>query len=145
MDGYKLIGLALFFITFLVLSYILWHTHRMKKGLQDEEIKRAARIIRLRNVALILGMFAISTFFMLLSSIPMLSPDTPEYEARDNLSTYALYAGLALLMTAACLAVISRLPQFNFSRLVRLHAVKEKLRATFKFKPRTKSKRTTRV
>jgi uncharacterized membrane protein len=145
MDGYAIIGLTLFFTTVLLLGYFLWHTHRMKKNLHDEEIKRAARIMQLRNAALIIGMFAISVFFILLSSMPLLNPNTEEYTIRDNASTYAFYVGTGLLAIAVSLTVVSRIPAFNFTRQVRRHAVKEKLVAMLKFRSRAKPKRSTRV
>lgn len=132
MDGYSITGLALFFTTLIVLSYILLHSRRMKKDLENEELKRAVIIIRLRNIALILGMLAISSFFMLLSSMPPLNPGTAEYIARDNVSTYTLYTGLVLLAIAVCLGVVGRKAEFNFKRLLHRHGVKEKLRAMLK-------------
>lgn len=143
MDGYAIIGLTLFFTTVVLLGYFLWHSHRTKKDLDDQGLKRAAIIIRLRNTATILAMFGFSVFLLLLSSMPQLSPGTEEYTARDNLSAYVLYAGLAMLAAATCLSIISRRAEFNFKRLLQIHAVKEKLHATLKFK--RKPKRTTRI
>lgn len=134
MNGYNSFGIILFFTTFIVLACILWRTHGIKVDLEDPELKRAALIIRLRNVALILGMFAISAFLIMRTSIPLLS-------------TYLLYVGLALLIAAAYLRFVSKKPEFNFERLLQQYAVKEKLAAMLKFsrKPAPKPKRRNRV
>lgn len=145
MDGYSIIGVALFFATLLLLSYILLHSHRIKVDLEDQELKRAATIVRLRNIALIMGMLAISSFFMLLSSMSPLGTGTAEYATRDTLNTYILYTGLVLFAIAAGLGLVSRKAEFNFRRLLQQYAVREKLRATLKFKRKPKSKRTTRI
>jgi Ni/Fe-hydrogenase subunit HybB-like protein len=146
-DGYSIIGVVLLFTTLLLLSYILLHSHRIKVDLEDQELKRAATIVRLRNTALILGLLAISSFFILLSSMSPLSTGTTEYATRDTLNTYVLYAGLVLFAIAAGLGIVSKKAEFNFRRLLQQYAVREKLAATVKFrrKPKPKPNRTNRA
>jgi hypothetical protein len=137
-DGYAITGMVLFFVTLLVLSWILLRSRKIKVKLADQELKLAARIVKLRNITLICGMFAISAFFMLLSRISPPSPGTAAYVVRDTWSTVFLYTGLTMFAIAACLGYLSR--KIDFSRLLRIHAVKEKMRAGLKFNSRRKSK-----
>lgn len=147
MDGYGIIGVALFFATLIAFSYILLHSHGIKIDLEDKELKRAARIIRLRNIMTALGLIAIAVFFMLLDGIPAFSPGTAARAMADTASTATLIAGIGLLVIAACLGIISRRADFNFRRSLQQYAVREKIHAALKFrhKPAIKPKRTNRV
>lgn len=142
MDGYRIIGLTLLFSTFLLLGRIFWTSRRLKRNLHDQEITRAAVVIRLRNTAVIMAMFGLSVFWLLLSSLPLVAVGTAEHTTRNNLASISLVACFILLAAAVCLTIISKYPQFNFQRLVRRYAIREKMRAKLHFKrpPKRKSR-----
>ena len=140
MDGYIIVGVALAFATIPLSGYYLWHSHRMSKDPDYQELRRAAWIIRIRNTATIIAMLAFSGFSLLLASMPRLTPRTEEYITRDILSTYALYTGLAMVVTSIVLWFIGRKAEFDFDRLLRINGVKEKFWAGVKFNQRRKQR-----
>ncbi|MDB5168612.1 MAG: hypothetical protein JWO55_870 [Candidatus Saccharibacteria bacterium] len=140
MDGYVAVGVALIFVAVALSGYYLWHSHRMSRAPEYQELRRAATIIRLRNAAIIIAMLSFSGFSLLLAGMSRLSLGSEAYIARSSLSTYALYLGLAMTATVIWLTIISRKVEFNFNRLLQMHAVKEKFRAGLKFSSRPKSK-----
>jgi hypothetical protein len=142
-DGYVVSGLLLFFASLVWFAYLLWHTRRLKVLAHDKEIKRAARIIKVRNAAVILALWAFSSFLLILSSLPRLTAGTSEYIARDRLSNGMLAAGIGLLVVATVLGVMSKNIRFDFRRLVRRYAIRERVRAKLRLKRRPK--RATRV
>lgn len=145
MGGYGTIGLVLLFAVLLLVAYILLHTHSIKVVLDDKELKRAAMIVRLRNIAITLGLLAISFYFLIVSGMQTLYPGSTAHVAREATATGMLFTGLALLATATYLVIIGRQPEFNFKRSLQQYAVREKIRASFKLRQKSKSKRSTRV
>jgi hypothetical protein len=137
-NGYSTTGIVLFFAALIWTAFIVLRARRLKTGLQDHNIKRAAIILRLRNVAAVLSLCALSVFFIIISSISLLDAGTPEYVFRDNLSNVALGAVFTLLVIAIVLTILSNRPEFNFHWLVRRRAVKKKVRAKPRFKRRPK-------
>ncbi|HEV7952066.1 MAG TPA: hypothetical protein VGO98_01695 [Candidatus Saccharimonadales bacterium] len=145
MGDYGIIGVLLIFVDLIFVSFILLRTHSIKVVLDDKDLKRAMLIIRLRNIAMSLGIVAVSFYLLLSSGIQSYPPGSAVYISRASVASYMIYAGVALLITAAYLAFIGGRPEFNFEQSLQRYVVKEKLRASFKFRQKPRSRRMTRV